>query len=186
MADISVTCAALKAAADDAKTAFGSLSVDQLNWKPAEKSWSVAQCLDHLIVTHSLYFPIFEKLAAADVRQTFWERVSPLSGFFGRSLIRSLDPGNVKPMKTATRAFPSSSEIGADIVGRFVEHQSRLVDCLQKLPYDIDARKTIITSPLFSLVTYSLDDTFTIMTHHCRRHIDQAKRVTGSEGFPAK
>ena len=49
--------------ATDSKTIFGSLSAAQLNWKPAPKSWSVAQCFDHLITTHSLYFPEFERLA---------------------------------------------------------------------------------------------------------------------------
>ena len=38
--------------ADDAKSTFGGLSSDQLNWKPGKKSWSVAQCLDHLIKTN--------------------------------------------------------------------------------------------------------------------------------------
>lgn len=185
MAAILTICAELRTFVDEAKDAFGRMSSEQLNWKPADKKWSIAQCLDHLIVTHGLYFPLFEKLAADDLRQSFWEKTSPLSGFFGRFLIRSMDPENVKPVKTASKAYPSSSEIGADIVDRFVEHQQRLVGYLQNLPHDIDGKKTIITSPLMGLVTYSLDDTFTIMTHHCRRHLNQAKRVTESEGFPS-
>ena len=48
----------------------------------------------------------------------------------------------------------------------------------------LDPIKTIITSPLLALVTYSLDDTFMILTHHCRRHFNQAERVTESDRFP--
>jgi uncharacterized damage-inducible protein DinB len=174
----------LQAVGDESKAAFGSLSPEQLNWKSNEKSWSVAQCLDHLVVTHSLYFPLFEKLAAGDVKPTFWERVSPLSGFFGRFLIKNLDPANLKPMKTTSKAYPSSSTIDGDIVERFVEHQQKIIEALKQLPSSIDPGRTIITSPLMGLVTYSLDDTFTILVHHCRRHLGQAKRVTETAGFP--
>lgn len=184
MNDISTVCSDLKRVADETKASFGSLSAEQLNWKPAEKSWSVAQCFDHLTVTHSLYFPLFEELAREKAAPTFWQRVSPLSGFFGRFLIKSLDPANSRPMKTTSKAYPSSSEIGGDIIERFAEHQDKLITALKEIPSDIDPAKTIITSPLLGIVTYSLDDTFTILVHHCRRHFNQAKRVTEMDGFP--
>ena len=171
--------------AGDARNTFGGLSVEQLNWKPAEKSWSVAQCFDHLITTHRLYFPLFDKLTEGSVRMSFWERVSPLSGFFGRFLIKGLDPENQKKMKTTAKAYPSSSEIGRDIIDRFVEHQEQMTTALKKLPTDIDPANRIITSPLLGFVTYSLDDCFTILVEHCQRHFGQAKRVTEIDEFPA-
>ena len=173
----------LTSVAADARATFAPLSSGQLNWKPVEKSWSIAQCFDHLITTHSLYFPLFEKLAEGPVRMTWWENYSPLSGFFGRRLIKSLDPENRKPMKTTAKGHPSASEIGSDIVQRFEAHQTELIDHLKKLPEDIDLGR-IITSPMLSFVTYTLDDTFTILDYHCRRHFDQAKRVTETVGFP--
>ena len=174
----------LKQSADDAKATFGSLFAEQLNWKPAPKSWSIAQCFDHLITTHSLYFPLFEKLAKGGAKQTFWERYSPLSGFFGRFLIKSLRPENVKPMKTTSKALPSSSEIGGDIIDRYVEHQNQMIEAIRKLPEDIDPKETIVTSPLMGLVTYTLDDCYEILAVHGPRHFNQAKRVMENEGFP--
>ena len=174
----------LQKSADDAKATFGSLSAGQLNWKPAEKSWSIAQCFDHLITTHTLYFPLFEKLANGNVKQASWESYSPLSGFFGRFLIRSLRPENVKKMKTTARAQPSTSKIDGDIIERYGKHQAQLIEHLRKLPPDIDPAKTIVTSPLMGLVTYSLDDCYTILAVHGPRHFNQAKRVMENEGFP--
>jgi len=173
----------LNSAAHFAKLEFEALTLEQLNWKPSEKGWSVAQCLDHVIVTHSLYFPLFEKLAGGPVRLSFWENYSPLSGFFGRYLIKSLDPANLKPMKTTSKAYPSSSHIDGAIIWRFVEHQQQMVTALEHLPEELDLR-TIITSPLLGFVTYSLDDALTFVPMHCRRHFDQAKRVTEAAGFP--
>ena len=173
----------LSSVAVEATQAFGGLSPAQLNWKPDEKSWSVAQCLDHLITTHSQYFSLFERLSSGKAVPTTWEKISPLSGFFGRFLIKSLDPANLKKMKAPGKAQPSASEIDDDIVKRFSEHQQQLIDHLQKITSDLDRAKTIVTSPLLSIVTYSLDDTLTILVVHCQRHIGQAKRVVENENF---
>jgi len=174
----------LQQVANTTRSTFGLLSHLQLNWKPAAKSWSVAQCFDHLITTHSLYFPSLERLATAKEQMSFWQRMSPLSGFFGRFLIKSLDPQNLKKISTTGKAFPSESEIDSSIIERFCEHQDQLIDHLKKLPKDLDAEETIITSPLLGIVTYSLADTFTILDVHCRRHFNQAVRVTQVNGFP--
>jgi hypothetical protein len=109
---------------NDASASFGGLDASQLNWKPAADSWSVAQCLDHLITINSLYFPIFEKMGSGRVVNTFLEKYSPLSGFFGRFLIKAMMPENPKKMKTSKKAYPSSSEIDGNIVERFAEHIS--------------------------------------------------------------
>jgi hypothetical protein len=167
---------------NEARAAFGSLNVEQLNWKQTEKSWSVAQCLDHLITINSLYFPIFEKLAKGNLPNTLLERVSPLSGFFGRYLIKAMSPETTKKMKTSKKAYPSSSEIEGDIVARFAEHNRQLADHISAIPVDIDLSR-IITSPLAGFVTYSLDDCLTMLVVHERRHLLQATRVAIDLGF---
>lgn len=185
MADVKQTVDQLRQVAVDAAAEFGGMSAVQLNWKADAKTWSVAQCFDHLITTHSLYFPVFSEITKGDTRPTFWEKASPLSGFFGRFLIKRMDPANLKKMKTTAKAQPSASAIGGDIIERFVEHQEEIIAAVAALPADVDSSKTVITSPLMGLVTYTLEDTFTILAHHCRRHFNQAKRVAEMAGFPA-
>src|SRR5262245_4750118 len=46
----------------DAKAHFGHLNSRRLNWKPADDSWSVAQCLDHLISINGEYYPTFNRI----------------------------------------------------------------------------------------------------------------------------
>ena len=164
----------------DVRAAFGELSFAQLNSKSCEKSWSVAQCLEHLITVNSLYFPIFEKLRRGNVPNTFLEKFSPLSGFFGRYLIKAMMPENPKKMKTSRNAYPSSSDIGADIVERFEKNNRELANHIGAISPDVDL-KSIITSPLAGFVTYSLDDCLTMLVVHEQRHVLQAKRVMTSE-----
>jgi len=168
---------------DDARKAFGALTVHQLNWTSEPKRWSVAQCFDHLIKTHSKYFPIFEGLAAGQVERSWWERHSPFSGFFGRLFISTLDPSNRTKRKTTANAMPSSSAIEADIIERFAAHQGEMIGHVRRLPVTLDP-DLIVTSPLLAIVTYRLDDVLVFLGLHCRRHFDQARRVMESQEFP--
>src|SRR4051812_5078752 len=97
--DVNTVATDLDAVSMNAQEFFGDPTQAQLNWKPDDKSWSVAQCLDHLIATHNQYLPLFKRMAAGEAKPTFWEKTSPLSGFFGRYLIKSLDPANLKKIK---------------------------------------------------------------------------------------
>ena len=166
------------------QAAFRRLSNEQLNWKPASKSWSLAQCLDHLITINRLYFPLLESLKTGPSKLTLWERYSPLSGVLGKILIKTLSPEHPKKMKTSSKAEPFVSQIDDGIVDRFVQHQTELIGHLRKIPFSVDQKKVIITSPLLRWVTYSLDDCITILAVHEKRHFLQARRVMEADGFP--
>jgi hypothetical protein len=166
----------LAAISDAARESFGGLTAEQVNWKADANSWSVAQCLEHLIVINSLYFPIFERMRTGAMPNTASETFSPFSGLFGRILINRLGPDQPKKIKTSKKAYPSASEIGGDIVDRFVDHNRDLAEHIAGIATDV-APTTIITSPLAGFVTYSLDDCLTILVVHERRHVLQAKRV---------
>ena len=80
--------------------------------------------------------------------------------------------------------FPSESELDEKIIDHFCKHQDELISLIQKTPAGMNLDKTIITSPLLSFVTYSLDDCLTIFEVHGERHFEQAKRVANLADFP--
>jgi hypothetical protein len=168
--------------ATDAKSVFGELSSDQLNWKPAEKSWSVGQCLDHIIKTNHEFYPEFDKLASGTRRNSFWENWSPFSGMGGRFLINAVSEDS-KKAKAPSKAIVPPSDIEGDIVNKFAEHISEVnkkVDACS----GVDRQKTVVTSPFLAVFTYKFDDALTVLVEHSKRHIRQAKRVMETEGFP--
>ena len=174
----------LKHVGDDARAAFGGLSSEQLNWKPAENSWSVGQCLEHIVITNEKFYPDFEKLASGGRRNSLIETWSPLTGFFGRFLINAVSEDS-KKAKVPSKTVAPPSDVDADIVDRFVSH---IHDVNRKVEScaGADRQKTVLTSPFFFLATYSLDDAYTALVEHTKRHIRQAKRVVAAEGFPAQ
>ncbi|MGD9561878.1 MAG: DinB family protein [Pyrinomonadaceae bacterium] len=172
----------LKKTADDASETFGALTVDQLNWKPGEKSWSIAQCLDHLILTNEQFYPEFAKLAAGTRKNTFWQNYSPLTGFLGRFLIRAVTEDS-KKAKAPSKAIVPPSELPADIVAKFEANISEVCGKVNACA-SADRKKVVIGSPFLSLMTYNLDDAYSILVEHTKRHIRQAKRVMQADGFP--
>src|ERR1044071_526883 len=137
----------LRAVTSDALKVFGGLSAAQLNWKPSAEQWSAGQCFDHLIVTNSCFFPDMERVAAGTYRSSLWGRVSPLSGFFGRFILKALAPEKGRKTK-APRVFePTRSDVAADVVERFAAHQDDLVNHMRATS-GADLRGLNATSPV--------------------------------------
>jgi hypothetical protein len=174
----------LQAVAEDALNLFGGMSTAQLNWKPSAEQWSVGQCFDHLIVTNRCFFPDMEKVASGKYKSSLWGRVSPLSGFFGRYILKALDPEKGRKIKAPRAFIPASSDVDAGVIGRFERNLSE-VAARMRATEGVDLRRTVITSPAMALVTYSLFDTYRIFVAHARSHFEQARRVTKAAGFPA-
>jgi hypothetical protein len=174
----------LRTVTAEAQAEFGAFDAAQLNWKPAPKSWSIGQCFEHLITVNSLYFPELEAIIAGKRKNSTWQSISPFTGFLGRWLIRSLDPKSVKRLPAPKASQPSSSEVDPAIIRRFVDNQARVAE-LVAATERVDLRRTVVSSPFLSLMTYTLVDGFKIVAVHERRHLGQARRVTQAPGFPA-
>jgi hypothetical protein len=173
---------ALRQVAEDARATFGGLTSDQLNWKPAEKSWSVGQCFEHIIKTNEQFFPEFEKLASGQRKNTFFQSYSPFTGMMGRFLIKAVSEDS-KKAKAPSKDIVPPSDISGDIIDRFSTHIAGVNEMIGKCA-SADRQKTVVTSPFLSVFTYTLDDAYTVLVEHTKRHFRQAKRVTEAEGFP--
>ncbi len=166
-----------------AKENFGSLSETQFNWKPAPEKWSAGECIEHLIVTNKQYYHTLRNITKGEHKNSFWQSVSPFSGLWGKMLLKAVSPDNAKKMRTAKVFEPASSSVSRGIIEEFSKCNDEFISYLKKLG-SIDLRKTKIYSPVNSFITYSLGDAIRIITSHEVRHINQAKRVTESKGFP--
>ncbi|HYN84786.1 MAG TPA: DinB family protein [Pyrinomonadaceae bacterium] len=173
----------LEAVAEDARRTFGNLSPEQVNWQPSAESWSVGQCFDHLIKTNERFCAMLEAVGRGEHRSRAWERLSPLSGFFGKMVLKAVAPESARKFKAPSSTRPASSDVDPRVVGRFVEQQGRLAG-LMRAAGKVDMKKTKVTSPFAGFVTYSLLDACRITVAHERRHFEQARRVTESANFP--
>ena len=159
------------------------LHSEQLNWKPNPTSWSVGQCVDHVITSNRLYFDMFESLLDGTKPFNIWEKIPFLPALFGKLIIDSTKPISDKKHKTVPVFEPSKSQIPGNILDIFLETQKELIKFIRRSD-TIDHKKTIVTSPASKFITYSLRDVCIILSGHEERHLNQARNVMETEGFP--
>ncbi len=155
---------------------LGHLTIEQLNWKSNPETWSIAQILDHLILTSQSYFPLVEQIKAGKYSMPWSGRLPILVRFFGSFLVSSLQPDRKRKMKTFPVWEPSSSTIEAGILERFVAQQ----DQLKNLTQEVVARnllEKVVGSPANGFIVYTLKAAFDIIVVHEKRHLEQAKEV---------
>jgi hypothetical protein len=175
----------IDAVSRDAEATFGGLMASQLNWKPAPSRWSVAQCFDHLIRINGLMLDGMARTLDPATPKALVQRVPGLPRVFGRIMIRSLSPSATRKLPAPASARPSTSDLGGDIIARFVEAQVTMRDRLRSFEHRAPAETTMV-SPFASMVAYSILDACRIIVAHERRHFEQARRVTQTPGFPGE
>jgi hypothetical protein len=171
------------AIAEDAGRTFGALDREQLNWKPAESQWSVAQCFDHLIKINSTYLPQLQRIEQGSYSPTWRDRVPWAARLFGSLVLNAVKPESPRKYKAARFVDASPSAIDEGIIARFMAHQQEVVEHMKRTG-GRDVNAIVLKSPVAPVVFYSLLDAFRIIVAHERRHMAQAERVVKSEGFP--
>jgi len=174
----------LEAVADHVHATFDGLDARQLNWRPDAQRWSVAQCFDHLVSANRQMLHAADAALAGTAPRTVWQRLPMVPGLLGRMLIRSQSPQAARKYIAPTTIRPSSSDIDAGIVDRFLALQRDAVERLRRLDEGRAAR-VIMTSPFVSVVSYSVLDGWRLILAHERRHVRQAEAVLRMPGFPA-
>lgn len=163
---------------------FGDLSLQQLNWKAEDKKWSIAQCLDHLIVTNELYFKILRAVADGTYQGSWWARINPFAGRIGKMMINSLGPELKQTMQSPPSFRPQASDLPADMVARFDQHQGELLGLLEGFAATGVPQLNVV-SPASGMITFPLADALTVIIVHEQRHLQQAKQVLAQQGLVA-
>ena len=164
---------------------FSGFSPEQLNWKPRPESWSIAQCLEHLIISHNTYIQDLAKITSGNFKMSLWEKFSPFTAICGRIMKNSLQEQVGRKMTAPKKIQPTASDLGKGIIEEYYNNFDNFLEYISKCR-QVDIDKTIITSPIISIVTYNLKDAFQFLLQHEHRHINQAIRVKSTEGFPLK
>ena len=168
---------------DQVAEKFSTLTVEQLNWKPNPRSWSIGQVMDHLIVSNSLYFPTFELIISGKKRTNIWEKIGLFRKFFGRFLINGLTPGSDQNIQAPKAFIPTFSEVDPAIFQKFIDTHIKLSGMIKQME-GLDLERIVISSPASAPITYTMKDCVTILTVHQQRHLVQMKRVFQTHAFP--
>ena len=167
-----------------ARQTVAGLTDDQLNWKPAADSWSIAQCLEHLAVTSEKSDQyVIGAIARGREKQRPRAAITYRPTALGGWLIRQLLPETTRKVRAPKAFKPTENSAIRDPLGRFLQQQEKFLGFV-KDARGIDYNKTKLRSPVTPLMRYSLADAFVISVVHGWRHLAQARRVRELPGFP--
>ncbi len=158
------------------KDRFQHLEEREMNLKPTSGAWSIAQHIDHLIIINNSYFPILEKMQCEGYRPPVLARISFLHHFFGKMILKSVQPETLKKTRTFPVWEPGTTQVGNDILHRFEVNQQALAAKIEQSRALLESR-AILHSPASKYIFYPLETTFDILIVHEKRHFLQAEKL---------
>jgi len=175
---------ATQANIERAKKSFTHLSDSQLNWKSHPDSWSVGECLSHLVNSNGLYLNKIENIINS--LPTGSEKDFPYKqSFIGKLIVKGVDPSNVKKTKTFKVFYPESPNIQRNIIDEYINSSKKFIELARKM-LSLDLRKYKLSSPVNKLIRLNLGDPLIIIPKHDERHLDQAERLMSQKEFPTR
>ena len=153
------------------------LSSTQLNWKPTEGSWSIGQCLDHLLVANDVYLPAIAE-ALENRRPSPVQSITP--GWFGGWFIRNyIEPSSGGGTARAPRKIAPSAQVDASVLDRFLQ-SNEVARNLVRRASAYDVNRIRFRNPFIPLLRFTVGTGLEIVSGHQRRHLLQAERIKQS------
>ena len=160
------------------------LSENQFNWKPHPESWSVGECLSHLINSNKLYLNKIEHILSLQPIGSEQDYLYSQS-FMGKMIAKEVDPKNVKKVKTFKMFYPASSKFKKNIIDEYIKCCEKLIDLAGKMKH-LDLKKIKLSSPVNVLIRLNLGDPLIIIPKHDERHLNQAERLMSQKEFSTR
>ena len=155
---------------------FGHLNPELMDLKQDEKTWSINECIDHIIQTNRKYFEIFDAINTESYKSSRWSKIPILPRFLGKLVLKVVSPGYQGKIKTSTQLYPLRSKYHKNLAADLQEENLLLIRKFGPLARK-DLDQVIVTSPMSRLVSYSLRDCIELLVEHEKRHYNQSVRL---------
>jgi hypothetical protein len=181
--DLSLLEAQLDAIRREADALTAGLSDEQFNWRPDPARWSIAHCLQHLVISADGLVSL-QETAIDRARQRGLLSDGPYRhGRLGSMIAGSIEPPIKRRFKTARALIPTGRHSVDTLVPAFQSRQDRLHGAIARAR-GIDLGKARVPLPGLPIVRLSLGQSFAFTLGHERRHLWQARGIRDDPRFP--
>ena len=167
----------------DAIALTSPLSDQQFTWRPSPNAWSIAECLEHMNATARTYLPALDESIADAIRRGVYGEGPFLYNWIGRLYARFIEPPVRWRLQAVPQVYPGAGRSRREILAAFGAYQVQYIDRLRQ-SNGIDLARARVRSPAAPWLRIPLGSGFAVMAAHERRHLWQARRITGASGFP--
>lgn len=165
----------LKASQKELLKSIKGLSTEQLNFKPNENSWSIAECLEHITVSEKGLFGLSQKTLEGDAKPELRKELK----FSDEQVVGLITDRSFKAKAsddlTPKNQFGNSTNTKVEFK-KLRKHSIKFVKTS-----DADMRNHFFDFPFGKVDTYQL---IMFMSGHSVRHTDQIKEILADASFP--
>jgi len=157
--------------------ALKGLSNTQLNFKPSEKSWSVGQAAEHIMLSESLIINFVKEAMKTPVNKNadvFRVNDIAVTLAITNRLQKFSAPPVIQPKK--------ESKSIADLIAGFNKARAANVELIKTTKFDL--RNHFIQNPLMG--TIDAYQTLLFLNGHTERHLAQIAEIKAHKDFPNK
>lgn len=160
-----------------------SLSDTQVNWKPSVTEWSIAQCLDHLAKSNSVYSAALHRAIEQARQEPVSAPISLRPGVFGRTFVRALEPPPKRKMKAPKKIVPCDQMNKDEVLREFLASEEAMRAVIRE-GARLDLNRIRFVNPFFRFLRFTVGTGLLIISAHNRRHLWQARAVLENPLFP--
>lgn len=146
---------------------------DTLSRRPSDGGWSIAEVLEHLIISADSYLhalrPILQQGGNARADSSSEWKPSFMGGLLAQSLRNPRKMPTAKSLKPGPQPRPR-------VLEEFVQRQEEVGRLLTDANA-LDWRRVPMRSPILPIVRMNLGDALTVLVVHAERHAAQIERV---------
>jgi hypothetical protein len=163
----------------------GELRPDQLLWTPPQGGWSIAQVIEHLLVTDNRYEDrIRAAMARGRARHVTGHGTPWRPSMAGRFLHRSVRQENPNRLTTPA-VFVPSLRPRPSVVPSYLTMLDEIRGLMREAEEnDLDLGRLRFSSPAARLLRVNLGDAFLLSVSHAERHAGQIERIRAHADFP--
>ena len=174
--DLAAILRGLEESDGEAQALIAELDDERFNWRPDERSWSVAQCLDHLNVGNRIYLASMRSAVEEAQSKNALRRGPIQQRALERWFVRSLEPPPRPRLSAPKKIVPAARKSRAEVGEEWTRIQSQIHDLLQQAaPLDLNGARFV--NPFIPLIRFSVGTGFLVLETHERRHLLQARKV---------
>jgi hypothetical protein len=180
LADLERQFAAAKA---DASELVNGLQESQFNWRPDARSWSIAECLQHLNIVGDRYMHLLET-TIVQARARGLVGSGPFGyGWLGKWILANTEPPPRRKGKAQRSFTPVYGQPITAVLPTFLHLQEHLALRLGQSD-GLDLARIKVPIPGYGPLKLSLHVTLAGIAAHERRHLWQARQVRNLAAFP--
>ena len=159
------------------------LTDQQVNWRPSDGRWSIAECVAHLAASARAYVGPIDLAVERGFSRGLLGGREFHPGRIGRWLVAQMEPPPRRRLSAPRKIAPQRFESVATLSRAYEDAHRDLIAATRRAE-GLDLARVKLSSPIMPLLRLSLGTWLLFLAAHERRHLWQARQVRQEPAFP--